>query len=408
MKSSSLRTCVLLFVCTAVSPLAADAQQTVDPREDAKVHVGPFYLTPKFAVEEFGIDTNVFNNNQEQRDFTFTLAPHVDLWVPFARRALITTSVTTDLVYYQTYTSERSFNPDVRVRGDLFLNRITLFAEPRYLRSRQRMNYEIDARAQREERSVRGGTIVKVFPKLSIELAASRAELAFDADETFNGTSLQETLNRETRILSATVRHQTTAYTTVAVRGDRATDRFAFSPDRDSDSNRIMGGVEFNPRALISGSGYVGMRRFTPTSDALESFSGLSANATLGYTLLGSTRFLFTADRDVAYSYERSQPYYVVDGYGIAIRRQLIGRTDITGGVQRHKYSYRDLVIDGVPGADLDRVDITRTWLATFGYRFGDSTRIGFGAFYRERHSNSSRFLDYEGFRFASTVDYGF
>ena len=114
MRSSFLRTCALLLACTALRPIAVHAQEPVDPREDAKVHVGPFYLTPKFAVEEFGIDTNVFNNNQEQRDFTFTLAPHVDLWVPFARRALITTSVTTDLVYYQTYATERSFNPERR------------------------------------------------------------------------------------------------------------------------------------------------------------------------------------------------------------------------------------------------------------------------------------------------------
>jgi hypothetical protein len=249
---------------------------------------------------------------------------------------------------------------------------------------------------------------VRIFPKLSIELAGSQAKLAFDADEVFNGTSLQETLNRETRIVSATVRHQTTAYTTIAVRGDRATDRFEFSPLRDSDSDRVMAGVEFNPRALISGSGFVGFRRFTPTDEALEGFSGLAANATLGYTLLGSTRFLFTADRDVAYSYERTQPYYVVDGYGLMVRRRLVGRTDITGGVQRHKYTCRDLVIAGIPGAELNRVDVTRTWLATFGYRFGDSTRLGFGAFYRERHSNSSRFRDYEGFRFASTIDYGF
>jgi hypothetical protein len=399
---------VFLFLCACALAMPAHAQTSIDPRSDAKVHVGPLYLTPTLAVEEFGIDTNVFNNNQEQRDFTFTLAPHVDLWVPFARRALITTSVATDLVYYQTYSSERSFNPEVRVRGDLFLNRLTLFAEPRYLRTRQRLNYEIDARAEREEQSARAGASLKISPKLSVETGWSIAQLAFNADETFNSVSLQETLNRETRTGAATVRYNATPYTAVAVRADRSTDRFEFSPDRDSDSFRLMPGVEFNPRALVSGTGYVGLRRFTPKSSAMQPFSGLVANATLGYTLLGSTRFLFTADRDVTYSYERTQPYYVVDGYGITIRRQLIGRTDVTGGVQRHKYTYRDLLLPGATPSDVGRVDLTLTWLATFGYRFGQSTRLGFGAFYRERHSNSSRFLDYEGFRFASTVDYGF
>lgn len=396
-----LAACLLLFTVCA-------SAQTVDPRADAKVHVGPFYLTPTFGVDEFGIDTNVFNNDREQRDFTFTLIPHVDVWVPFARRALLTTSATADVVYYQKYSSERSVNPDVRVKGELFLNRITLFAEPSYLRSRQRLNYEIDARADRQEEAVRGGASVRVFRKLSIELAGQERRTRFGADETFNDISLQETLNRDSRTVSATVRAQATPYTTIVVRADRGTDRFEFSPLRDAETVRVMPGVEFNPRALVSGSAYVGFRRFTPASDALEPFSGVVASATLTYTLLGSTRFAFTADRDVTYSYERVQPYFVVDGYGLMVRRQLIGKSDITVGAQQHKYSYRDLLLPGGVPADLDRVDTTRTWLATFGYRIGESMRIGFGASHRQRESNSARFRDYEGFRYATTVDYGF
>ena len=398
---------LLLLACSVFVAHAASAQTQPDPRSEAKVHLGPVYLTPALAVKEFGVDTNVFNNDRPQRDFTFTLAPHVDVWVPFARRGLLTTSVTTDLVYYQQYASERSIDPELKVRGDLFLNRITLFAEPSYLRSRQRLNYEVDARAQREERQLRAGGTVRVTPKLSVEIAGQQSTTEFGADETFNDVSLRETLNSTTSGVSATVRHKATPYTTLALRAHVATDRFEFTPLRDSDSMRIMPGVEFNPRALVSGTAYVGVRRFQPKSEALQPFSGVVMAASLSYTLLGSTRFLFTANRDVTYSYEPSQPYFVVDGYGMTVSRQLVGRTDITAGVDRHTYGYRDLLLPGALPVDQGRVDVTRTWLTTFGYRVGRSMRVGVGGAYRERRSSSTLIHDYNGFRFISTIDYG-
>jgi hypothetical protein len=398
----------LLAAALACCGSAALAQAPIDPRNEAQVHVGPLYLTPTLAVEEFGVDTNVFNAADEKSDFTFTLAPRVDVWIPFARRALLTTAVATDVVYYQTYSSERSINPEVRMRGDVFLGRITPFAEASYLRSRQRPNFEIDVRSRREERAMRAGVNVRVSPKLSIELAARQGDVAFDADTTFNNVNLREVLNRETRLASASVRHAVTPLTTLVLRGEAGTDRFDFSPLRDSDTVRVMPGVEFKPVALISGSAFLGFRRFDPASSTLESFSGVVANAALSYTLLGTTRFTVTADRDVTYSYERVQPYYVVDGYGLAIRRQIVGRTDVTGSVHRQTFTYRDQLLPGAVPADLDRVDVTRTWLGSIGYRLGESTRAGIGLVYRERESNSARFRDYSGFRFVTTVDYGF
>jgi len=88
---------------------------------------------------------------------------------------------------------------------------------------------------------------------------------------------------------------------------------------------------------------------------------------------------LFTADRDVTYSYERLQPYFVVEGYGVTVSRQLLGRTDITAGVERHTYNYRDLLLPGAIAADRERVDITRTWLMTFGYGRNPDRRSGRG-----------------------------
>jgi hypothetical protein len=130
------------------------------------------------------------------------------------------------------------------------------------------------------------------------------------------------------------------------------------------------------------------------------------AAASLSYVLRGATKVTFTAERDLTYSYERLQPYYIVDGYGLTVRRQIVGPLDVTGGVQRHEYGYRDLVLPGEIVTDLDRVDVTRTWFGSVGYRLGGAMRAGFGTVYRSRGSSSTRSYGYSGYRFITTLDY--
>jgi hypothetical protein len=403
----SIRT--LLVACACASSAAVSSAQTpADVRRDAQVHLGPVYATPRFAVKEFGIDSNVFNNADEKRDFTFTLAPAADVWIPFGRRGLFTTTVGSDVVYYQRYASERSINPDVRVRGDLFLGRITPFVEAGYLRSRQRPNFEIDVRSLRQERSLTAGVDVRLFSKIAVGMSARYRPLTFAADATFNDVNLQETMNRTTTTVSLVGRYAATPLTTFVLRAETARDRFEFSPLRNADSVTLVPGVEFEPLALISGSAHVGFRRFTPDSPSLEPFSGMVADTSLSYTLQGTTKFTVSASRDLTYSYERVQPYFVVSRYGLAVRRQIVGAFDGTATVQRERYRYRDLLLPGSRPSDIDRVDTTSAWGGSLGYRLGRTMRAGIGVTYRERASNSNRFRDYRGLRFITTLDYDF
>jgi len=398
---------ILRFVVAALlTAQAAFGQQITDPRGSARVHIGPIYATPGLAVQELGVDTNVFNNFEEKKDFTFTVVPQATMWIPFARRALLTTAAATDVVYFQKYDSERSLNPQVRLRGEGVMGRILAYGEASYLSSRQRPNVEIDARLRRTERGARLGTSIRIDEKLSVELSGSQSDVSFAADAVFNDVNVRETLNRTTRAVLASFRDDVTPLTSVVVRGESATSRFPLSAVRDSDTYSVMPGVELKPRALISGSAYVGVRRFTPRSPLLPTFNGAVASATLNYTLQSSTRFGVTADRDVAYSFEPLRPYYVVDAYGLIVRRQIVGRADLTGGAMRQKDTYRDFSASQVAAGDA-RMDVTKTYSASVGYRVGHDARVGFGAVYRQRESNNAERRDYQGFRFLTTLDYG-
>src|SRR3954470_4268699 len=386
-----------------------DASNVDDIRKNARMHVGPFYLTPALLLREAGVDSNVFNQPiNPKSDFTATVTPQADIAITFARRGLLKTTVGSDLVYYQKYSSERSVDPAVSVRGEAYAHRLTLFAEDSYLNTRERPNFEVDLRTRHLENDALAGFDLRLTPKFSVELAAKRALTEYDADAFFAGSSLQQTLNRDTTGLVGTIRHKITPLTTIAVRFDRLEDVFTYSPERNSRSYRITPGLVFKPKALISGSAWGGYRKFTPDHpEILPQFSGLIADLGLSYTLLGATTFGVSYHRDLTYSSEVNFPFFVDNSVGASIRRALGGRLDTIVSIDRHTYDYEQLLT--VPANSLERADTTWVYGANIGYRVRPDTRIGFGGRYYQRTSTAAvRLVEYDGFRFGLTVNYGF
>src|SRR5580765_2923161 len=96
------------LTCTALRAFA----QNSDPGATAKMHLGRLALTPTIGLTNIGVDTNVFNEPEDaspKSDFTLTVQPKVDLWMHFGR-SLASGTVIEDLVYYNTYSTERSVN----------------------------------------------------------------------------------------------------------------------------------------------------------------------------------------------------------------------------------------------------------------------------------------------------------
>lgn len=403
---------LLPLVLVAVTALSASAQVNTlerdDPREEARLRLGPFYVTPRIQLTEFGIDTNVFNEQGETKsDFTFTLAPGADLWIPIARRGLLKAQFGSDLVWYRQFESERSVDPAALLRGEAYLRRITLFGEGELRRSRQRPNFEIDKRSRHVERRFTAGVDMRITPKVSLEVHGSRSSFAYDADAVFLGSSLEERLNRDTSGFGVVGRYKPSVLTTFVLSVERFADRFPLSPERGADNVRILPGVEFHPRALISGSAYVGMRRLSPVAEALlPEYSGVVSNLSLAYSLFGATTFTITYERDIEYSFEALQPYYVDTGAGLQVRRAIGPRFDVIGSAGRNSYRYADLL--GAPGPAAVRVDTIWNYGGSLGYRVGRQGRIGLGATYWTRDSTTNADRRYEGLRIGTTATYGF
>lgn len=398
---------VLLRVSIVLLFASSVYAQTTDARTEGRARLGPFRVTPALTLNELGLDTNVFNDESESSDFTFTVTPKLDVVVPFGRWASIRAAGLAELVYFHQFESERSVNPAASFRGALTLNRVTLFVSQAYSNSRRRPSLEIDARARHETIDVNAGTDLRLSERVTLQVGAGAAELTFDENATFEDQALQATLNRRTRTGWAALSRQLTPLTSVGVRVQVNTERFPFSPERNADTLSILPGVEFQPRALISGTAAVGVRGFRPQNagSGLPEYTGLIAHANLVYTLKGATRFRFTADRDLAYSFSPTEPYYTIDGYGVEIERHVGGRFDLMGGADWQTYTYRSFV--GLePQPDEPQVNRTRTWTLGGGYRIREARRLALEGTYRERTSNSTQFQPYSGLRLMLTMEY--
>ena len=194
--------------------VSAAAGQTVDPRTDAPLQLGPFYITPVLELSQLGVDTNVFNTSGEQQsDFTVIGGPRVDVAIPL-RRFVFTADTVTDLVYYQRFENQRGVNFDMTLRGEAQLPKLTFFVEDFFLNTRQRPNFEIDVRARRKENVLRGGLSVDISRRMALEVAANRSLRKYAGDD-LAGARLARVLNRDSLGASGSMRFLVSPLTSI-------------------------------------------------------------------------------------------------------------------------------------------------------------------------------------------------
>lgn len=393
---------MLTFGLFAQSAFAQGADE--DPFSTAKLRLGPLAVNPSVALTNLGIDSNVFNESREAKhDFTASIEPQAQAWLRLGRARLSTRS-RAELVYFQKYLGERSVNSDHQVRFEVLLNRVRSFVETSFLNSRQRPGYEIDARARRKEESLMVGGGIRLLGQTWLELVAHRSRVDFDADAEFLGTRLRDVLNRDVERFSAALRYPVTPLTTIVLLADTQRDRFDLSRIRDAKSVRIIPGVEFGTRALISGRAFVGHHSFKPLGAGVPGYRGLSALVDLGYTLRGSTRFEVRAERDVNYSFEVSEPYYVHTGIGGSVTQKIVRSWDVKATWAQEQLDYRRVPASEAASA---RIDHVRRYGTGIGYWIKRDMRVGVDLDYYRRQSDREG-RQYDSLRAGTSVTYGF
>ena len=404
-----VRIATALAVASLLLASGTVAAQTADEPDPATVplRLGPLWVKPTIALTNIGIDNNVFNQPEDlnpKSDFTFTATPAADLWLRMGRTWVVG-RIAEDFNWYQTYASERNASTAYSAGWHVPLTRLGFKVDAARRNARDRPGFEIDARVPRTEDRLNGLFELKTFSKTFIGVTATRLRTDYDENSVFQGTSLRFQLNRTTTGYGLSLRHELTPLTSISLTAGRSEDRFEFSPLRNSTSDNISGNVTFDKFALIRGGATLGYTDFHPEAPGLADYQGLTGSVNLSYTLLGSTRFGFEFGRDVQYSYDVNQPYYLQTRLAGSIAQQIFGPLDVVVRGSIATLAYRDRA-----GADVtvsNRVDDVSSYGGGIGYHLGRDTRLGFNVDQSNRTSDVSN-RQYKNLTFGSSVTYGF
>jgi hypothetical protein len=338
-----------------------------------------------------------------KRDFTFTVAPTVDLWLQVGR-TWVTGKVDENIVWYQKYSSERSGNASYGVGWKVPLNRLSFAVAARRVNTRTRPGFEIDARAQRDETPLSWSGEFRFLSKTYVGFTGNYLKTNFAEGDVFQGTDLRQQLNRSNLTNGLTIRHQLTPLTSVTVTVQRETNTFEFTPSSDSAATSYSARIRFDPAAVLKGSASIGYTNFKPKDPNVPAYDGSTASADLSYTFAGISMLTVVATREINYSYDINQPYYLQTGVTGSAAQQLFGPLDVITHLGIQHMQYRDRI--GVAVDVVNRTDSVLMYGVGIGYHFGKDLRLGVNADQARRRSLLAA-REYEGWTFGTAITYG-
>jgi hypothetical protein len=375
----------LAIVVLMASSTPARAQTQPDPWEAARWRFGPFAVTPRIELKNLGWDNNVFNETEDPKSsFTTTVGAPIDWWLRFGRARLHGVDYF-EGVYFASYPSQGGFNQRHDLTLQVPLNRIRPYVGGYYLSTNERPGYEIDVRLPRHESELNAGIVIRLTSKVDLDVSGRQTAYSYQ-DEEYAGTPYSTRLNRRTEKFGAQARYRLTPLTTITLLADNVRERFSEYPIRDNDGFRILPGVEFGQHALIQGKVQVGYRSFDTVQAGMPDFSGLVASAELSYAFRGMTRFTVGVSRDIYFSYEVLEPFYIQPGFTLSVTQQVRGPWDVQARAGWYQLQYQSAQpLEGVTAAG--RVDRYNTFGGGVGYRVGRDIRLGFNVDYFRRES---------------------
>lgn len=394
-----------VWLLGAVMTPLAGAQDLGVPVEPT-MELGPVGLTPRLALRDLGLDSNVFNESASPaRDVIAVLVPGLDAMMRVGP-ARLSSRTQAEWNYFQKSSGQRSVNINQQARVDLDFTRLSPYLEAGYLRSRHRPNLEIDARVLEKTRTGSAGLLVRFGARTSLDLHAERSRVEF-GDVSAGSLLFATRLNRVTDEVTLEGHIALSALTTLTVAGHHRRERFEFEPVRDSDNLVVTGGLEMKPSALVSGTAIAGVRRLTAKHASLPDHADLVAAVRVSYILLEQTRFTVRIDRDVEYSFEEMWPYFVATT-GLLEIKQAVGYVwDVVVRGGRSELAYRPFLTTDLLSAPPDRRDRVVTLGVGGGRHLGDDVRVGVDLNHDRRQSPVAG-RSYSGYRVGGSLTYGY
>ena len=395
-------TALALALFCGVVPVAG-AQDSADPAAAARFHFGALSFTPSIVFSNLGVDNNVFNeSNNPKQDTTAAVGPAVNLWLRMGRSRL-SGKVSGQYLYYREYENQRAWNTVNDGKWELPLSRITPYVSGLWSDVKDRPGYEIDSRVRLKEQRAGAGSGIRLSGKTELRAGFQRGQFRYDGQDLVVGDQIAQGLDRRTDTEVFDLRVRLTPLTTFITQSTATQERFDNQAFRDANTLAIMPGFEFRPEALISGSAFVGIKRFDSLNDAVQDYTGVVANVGAKY-IVRSTQFDVRVARDVTFSYEVLQPFYTLLDTGLAVTQRITYRWDVIGRTSWQSLAYHNIT----SAIDLsERTDHSWQVGTGVGYHVGESLRVGVDANYSRRDAPEAQYRNYEGLRIGASFSYG-
>jgi hypothetical protein len=392
-----------LALLVLLAAASVSAQEEQDPSEKARFRWGAVSFTPGIVINNVGFDSNIFNDAAHTLgDTTAGIGPAIDLWTHLGPVRVAEKS-SGEYLYFKEYESQRAWNTSNEIKLDWPMTRLRPFAIGGYANAKQRPGFDIDARVRATTILATLGTDLVLSGRTVLVLSGTRTTTAFNAQESFLGNDLANALNRYSDTETLELRYRLTPLTTLIVGSDAVQDRFTNDRLRNTNSIAVRPGFEFKPFALISGKVSVGFRQFNVLNDRVQDYQGPVANVDASYTVTTSTLIRGTLNRDIAFSFDESYPYYALTNAGVTITQRLGSSWDMVARGAWQTLGYGSLA---TKTDDISHDERGKMYGLGVGYRLGEAFRIGFDAnYYRRRGQISAR--NFDGFRAGMSVTYG-
>lgn len=373
--ASALALCLFAAV-PAAGQTFRPPDPTSRPWATAGLTLGPIYFAPTFEVRDVGVDNNVFNDRSNPKsDLTGTLAVRSLFGLHFGESLVLQVTQDNRYIYFRRYRSERSIDSGLGAVLEWRTEKFRPWLKWSKAKSSQRVNDEIDHRADRKFPDLGGGFDLDAAFRLGLSMAVRRASLTFADTEEFNGVNLADVMNNTSTQYQAFLRYEISELSDFILGADYQRDRFKTRPDRDNNAYYYYAGLRTRQGAQWVGDIGVGFRQMDHTQAGIPNFNGVTASANIALIPSEYFKFEFGGGRDVAYTYLEAFPFIVDSRASLTATSRVIDHMDIVASGRAHWAHYGDS-LDGTAVPYTERTDVFSIGV---GYYVGggNGTRIG-------------------------------
>jgi hypothetical protein len=385
-----------------VAATGAADRAAIGAVENARFRFGPLGITPSIMLSHAGLDTNVFNEfDDPKEDTTFSIAPELG----FALRAGRLRGAgfgRGDYLYFEKYSSERSWNGAAEGRLELPVGWFTPWVAGYVDKGHRRVGHEIDLRARRLTTDVRLAVDARIAAQTGLTVAAERRMYRFGAGQFFLGSDLRQVLNHQTDSIGLEFRQGLTNLLTVAIQAEALRNRFQFAPQRDADSVLAQVGLNLERPDFVGGRLRIGYRKFDGLGGGVSSHRGIVGSVESAATVWGRTRVELFGERDIVYSFETIYPYYMGMGGTLVVTPRIGDSWDIQVRLGGELLEYQ--IAPGVTAPS--RLDRYRLLGGGVTYYAGRDVRVGFDV-NQEARDSPGRSHDFVGYTMGMSLTFG-